>query len=483
MTKTRAKILQKIVFEGKLQLDSPLMIGSGTETEQRTNEADIHILKDKRERPFIPGTSLAGVLRDWMASKNEQAAKYLFGFITKKQKAAEKGKMDTDPDLQSAVAVSDVILEDAIMTVRDGVHIDTYTGTGIKGHKYDYEVVERGTKGNFYMVITVRVALAEKLPAIEELCRKLADRLFTGIQAGALTTKGFGAISVPDITINFYNFHSKDIVKNKENVKCWLLKQPTATPYKGKKFIEDDTKTFAVDAQFALRSSLLIRDQDVDETIGDAKLTAKPMESKGDYLIPGTSLKGVLRHQAVKILDVLNKPESLLDDLMGYTKSEDHDNNKKGRFIVSETYIKKDNVTEYLQTRNRIDRFTGGTIESALFTNRVLRQTKPGMAFIIHYEIKNCEEWEAGLALLLLKDLWTGKITIGGEKSIGRGMLQGISATISFKGKHFEINREEEDGIEKLKISSEDYEDAVRARDDLEKLVQALVNKKGAERA
>ena len=69
-----AKILQKIVFTGTLQLDSPLMIGSGTETEKRKNEADIHVLKDKLERPFIPGTSLAGVLRSWLAEEDAGAA-------------------------------------------------------------------------------------------------------------------------------------------------------------------------------------------------------------------------------------------------------------------------------------------------------------------------------------------------------------------------------------------------------------------------
>jgi hypothetical protein len=40
---------------------------------------------------------------------------------------------------------------------------------------------------------------------------------------------------------------------------------------------------------------------------------------------------------------------------------------------------------------------------------------------------------EIGLLLLLLKDLWTGDLPLGGEISVGRGRLQGIIARLNFK--------------------------------------------------
>jgi hypothetical protein len=40
---------------------------------------------------------------------------------------------------------------------------------------------------------------------------------------------------------------------------------------------------------------------------------------------------------------------------------------------------------------------------------------------------------EIGLLLLLLKDLWTGDLPLGGEISVGRGRLQGIIARMNFK--------------------------------------------------
>ena len=447
-----AKVTQKIVFTGTLQLDSPLVIGSGTETETRTNEADIHVLKDKQERPFIPGTSLAGVLRDWFEHLDPVATKTLFGFVTKNE--------NTMNDVQSAVSISDVVLANSEIIVRDGVSIDVYSGTGIKGAKYDFEAVERGAKGKFLMIVTVREYQERLIPDLDTLIRKLADRICSGFSAGALTTKGMGLVSVPDVTVNYYDFRNKNSVAN------WLLKKASNKQYQGKVCAAGSEDTFIADGEFALKTSLLVRNQNADESDGDTSINAVPMKSKEAYLIPGTSLKGVLRHHALKILSEIGKPDSLMDELMGFSTKKA---SKKSRFSVNEVYF-KEGVKEASQTRNRIDRFTGGTIESALFTNRALWQGKNGVPVLkIHFEVADCHDWEAGLALFLLKDLWTGKIAIGGEKSIGRGLLTGCSAVVMFKGKRYVIN-------ENGKVSEGD-------REELERLAAALVNKKEAAEA
>ena len=40
---------------------------------------------------------------------------------------------------------------------------------------------------------------------------------------------------------------------------------------------------------------------------------------------------------------------------------------------------------------------------------------------------------ELGLLLLLLKDLWTGDLPLGGESSVGRGRLRGKEAVMDYK--------------------------------------------------
>ena len=145
-----ASLTQKIVIRGKLLVESPLLIGAGEETGGRIHEVDTYVLKDENERPYIPGTSLAGVLRSlvyaWDAeNKKAQAhkedkeikedkdnignAELIFGRVEKKTKG--------ERDLQSAIDIADVPLADAHLVVRDGVSIDSFTGTGLKGHKYN----------------------------------------------------------------------------------------------------------------------------------------------------------------------------------------------------------------------------------------------------------------------------------------------------------------------------------------------------------
>jgi len=40
-----------------------------------------------------------------------------------------------------------------------------------------------------------------------------------------------------------------------------------------------------------------------------------------------------------------------------------------------------------------------------------------------------------GLLLLLLKDLWTGDLPLGGESSVGRGRLKGKTASLVYSGR------------------------------------------------
>jgi hypothetical protein len=43
--------------------------------------------------------------------------------------------------------------------------------------------------------------------------------------------------------------------------------------------------------------------------------------------------------------------------------------------------------------------------------------------FCCHITVEQAQAWEVGLWLLLLKDLWTGRTTVGGGRAIGRGRL------------------------------------------------------------
>ena len=413
MTNTRnPMVMGKVILQGTLKLLSPLLIGTGDMRGERRSEVDTLVLTDKEERPFIPGTSLAGVLRSWFEDVDKEAAMLLFGGINQQGMA----------DMQSAIDIADIMLEKTSLVLRDGVSIDGATGTGIEGRKYDYEAVERGGEGQLYMVITLRTYHYEARKDWQELVQKLVNLLRTGIRLGALTAKGFGHVASENISAAWYDFSKV------ADVKAWLCNDTPALTLKGRRQHSAANTTLVVDADFSLRHSLIVRNTHIDRKKNGNKIAAEQMKSKGDFLIPGTSLKGVLRHQAEYILHAIGKPTSLLDDLMGYSTKE---RSQKSRFTVDEVYF-KEGVKAAPQTRNRLDRFTGGTLSSALFTTEPVWQKGNEGTLHIHYEIRQCEAWEAGLALFLLKDLWTGRVAIGGEKAVGRGTLQGVKAEVAF---------------------------------------------------
>lgn len=432
---SKAAIIGHIVLKGDILLKSPLLIGDGTGDESYESTKDIHVLKNKQQQPFIPGTSLAGVLRDYVLFCDDTEAAALFG------------NADTE---QSLLQISDVVLENAMLTSRDGVKIDSVTGTAVSGAKFDYEAVDKGASGQLRIGITLRKKHENNLQEIRKAFIKLRNRLEAGIAVGSKTATGFGRIELVNAVSGYYNF------SNKADVKAWLLDYENIPENASDKMVDTydggigEGNRLVVDAVFSMRSSMIIRDLDVpeedrkeikDEKTGrvkKAKISAVFKRSGDDFVIPGTSLKGVLRSHAAYVLDIMGCPAKFatefINNLMGY--SEDNDHKAKSRLYVDETYIKA-GVKEYAQPRTRIDRITGGVVRSALFSTKPIWQEEKGKATVhIHFEIKDAKEEEVGLALLLLRDMWLGKVAIGGEKSIGRGTLSGISAKVSYNGEY-----------------------------------------------
>ncbi len=97
-------------------------------------------------------------------------------------------------------------------------------------------------------------------------------------------------------------------------------------------------------------------------------------------------------------------------------------------------------------------------MKSALFDTQPLwPRKKKDEQVVIRIKIMDYKDWEAGLALLLLKDLWNGDLPLGGDKSIGRGVLQGLRAQINMgKKKSYDIYLNIEDQKQSLKVNDQD---------------------------
>ena len=408
-----SSVIGKILIGGELVLRSPLLIGDGA-GETAENFRDVHVLKNRQGEPFIPGTSLCGVLCDWLENLSPVWTTKIFG---------------DEKEMQSSLQVEDVILNGGEIISRDGVRIDGLTGTVDGDGKYDFEVVERGASGALRLLINLRGIHVnknfngDKNYSLDEICAviaRLLRRLHDGIRLGALTTKGFGFVAAENLTANLYDF------RNKNDVVAWLTGEKSANEIlPSTEQTDASPKNFIVDANFRFNSSFIIRDDN-----------AATLKSRKDFVIPGTSLKGILRHRAEYIFGKLGIDAKILNGLMGNSTD---DKKIKSRFIVAESYIAPEDFAEVEHTRNKIDRFTGGTLQGTLFTSKPAYQKNLEPTLKIHFEIRDATDAEAGLATFLLRDLWLGRVALGGEKSVGRGTVSGLSAEINFRGKTYKL--------------------------------------------
>lgn len=443
-----ANIVRKVIFKVPVELKSPLRIGCGYDD----GITDLLVLKSADGRPLVPATSLAGVLRQQIRELyDERLADFCFGQIDDSKKAkAEIG--------QSRIYVDDLILDIAGEGYlhRDGVAIDDYTGIGIDGAKFDYEAVDRGASGTLQMEITLRAADIEEAQALDsrvfrhpdaadfwdDFNKTLADILYTGIHVGSLTAKGFGLLTSASEEVPFYTF---DFSKPGEFYK-WLdyldagqqtdYQLPDSSASYRPERVQYPEDTLVMDLQFGLKSSLLVRDYNAGGQ-SDSSVISVQMKNHDDFVIPGTTIKGVIRHRAQHLLRQIfpdsEHSQDFINHLMGYA-NESKGVGQQSHLMVHEAYIPSSQVRLHKQTRNRIDRLTGGTIEGALFSEDPIWRNKDFSAPVhFKWRVKKCQDREAGLLFLVMRDLWMGNVPIGGGAAIGRGVLQGQRCHLQFK--------------------------------------------------
>ena len=481
-------IYKRIIVKGMLVLDTPTGLGSG----DSDSLTDLALLRDSvdEDKALLTGASIAGALRNYLHEYNPALglATSLFG-----------GNREDDDGDQSPLIVNDSISNEKIdIELRDGVKIDGKTGTAETKAKYDFELLSAGTQFPlfFELLIEKKHQDLQKQSEYENNLKQALAIALSGFENGEIAIgmkkrRGFGRCHVKEWQV--WEFDLKDNRQRLEwlNFEHWnrnlsesRTKISPISIVLGA--IPNDNKRdrFTITAKFSLVGSMLIRSAEYSEHKRPYAVHLKSKRNeKLESIISGTSLAGVLRHRAVRIVKTLNptvvipegkdrQPE-IIEKIFGFVaedeKRKDMPKAQSSRLIVEEKVIQKiiDNVShkpienELVQTRIAIDRFTGGAMHGALFDAQPVFSGEVELKL----ELRNPKEHEIGLLLLLLKDLWTGDLPIGGESSIGRGRLQGIHADICHQQKKWTIH-----GKDSLKIIQNG------AQESLESYVQELVN-------
>ena len=89
------------------------------------------------------------------------------------------------------------------------------------------------------------------------------------------------------------------------------------------------------------------------------------------------------------------------------------------RAWIEEKLVK--NVKSRWQDRVAIDRFTGGSLQNALFNEKPIFPKESTPHLKLKLTLEEPDDAEIGLLFLTLRDFWHGHAALGGETSNGRG--------------------------------------------------------------
>ncbi|MBF0502756.1 MAG: hypothetical protein HQM09_21660 [Candidatus Riflebacteria bacterium] len=393
------------------------------------DRVDMILLRDLDSGNFmLPGASMAGALR---SALNDVSTGYRQSCISSTDHLFGGGRRDDDGD-QSPLYVYDCICENAGSALRDGVAISP-EGIAKDRAKFDYEVIPAGATFPLRFDLHVDRDGPSEEALLSELFTALRLLEKGEIPLGAKKTRGLGRCLATNWRLRRFDLTTQKgwaewlgfDARNQVNSFAMQPQESIEDAFKSSGRVpgvmNNDKRTFfSVSTDAIIDGSMLIRSAgSAPEDPDMAQLS-----ENGHHIVPGTSIAGVLRSRCLRILKSMGTTDLLSEKIVREIFGTDQtaNMNYKGsasRLRTMETAI-TDGPVDLIINRIRIDRFTGGVVENALFDQ------KPVFGGKIHIELRLFapSSHEKGLLMLLFKDLITGNIPIGGESSIGRGRLK-----------------------------------------------------------
>lgn len=434
-----------------LEAETPLVIGSG----RKTMLTDAAILKDINGFPYIPGTSIAGILSHALDEKTKGS---FFG-------VKSTSKENDNDSKGSDIIFSEGKIIDLKGNVIDGIsnlsetdfskkfkrqpkrnHVRlTDKGVAKKAGKFDEEVIYKGCRFAFDIEM---VAKSGDIDSTSSFFDEVLSSLYSAtLRIGGGTRNGFGKMKVHEIKkrtlilsnkcdlAKYLNYSSNlssnyadwDTLKKSSADEGWITYELTLKP--------DDFFSFGAGFGDKVVDDIQVREECIewnDKNEGTFK---------EKYLIPATSLKGAIAHRVAFYSNLkegkyamqiqakefdnysggMNKAVGLL---FGYQK--DKEDLRRGICIFNDLFVEKNEKKEKVFNHVSIDRFTGGAIDGALFSEKVI----DGRDLKLKTTIMVKDTGEEGLTDALecleraLKDIDLGTLTFGGGSGRGHGTFK-----------------------------------------------------------
>ena len=449
-----------------LETISPIALGSG----ERDITTDALVATDTNGLPYLPGSSIAGVLRHLAEEVlGTEHVKRLFGYqqsnkgegsrliVTEGKLVDAHGKAC---DGLCATDGDDFLQQFLQLPIRQHVRINDQ-GVASNGGKFDQQIVFAGSRFCFEIEL---LGDGTEQTDFQNLLSLLHHTKFC---LGSGTRSGFGVLKVVALQTSILDLSEKNEAQLYLQKSSQLAASADWAGWQSAAPFVDESEASLVsyevqlspDNFFLFASGLGDEDSDITP-VSEPRVQWKDDKegyfSTPTHFIPATSLKGALAHRTAFhfnrlsgiFADELNEEElkKHKKENAGVTAlfgSEDTAHQLRGCLLLSDAW--SENTQEQVLQHVAIDRFTGGAISGALFAEKVsVRGRQPFQLKIwidskalkhnLRVKAKELNEQEDLVVQSFeasLRDLVNGRLALGGASSRGHGLFSG---TISKNG-------------------------------------------------
>jgi CRISPR/Cas system CMR subunit Cmr4 (Cas7 group RAMP superfamily) len=325
--------------------------------------------------------------------------------------------------------------------LRDHSRIDFETGAGENGGKFDEEFAPAGLR----FVLEILLDGWNQEPAAETLA--IFRRLGWSVQRGELTwggksAKGFGRFKTIEAQCRRFD------LTQKKGVLAWLNLSP------GPLFQPGEGEEISFERPPQQREAGLNGRLDFPmRALGPILVGGSPSHSSSaiadvafyqepffDYarqsvqwgsVLPGSTIRGVVRHRVYQIVATLfsdSRAKELVSSIFGQMAGEKP---RRGKIFFED--VRFPPTTEKNIPHVAIDRFSGGSLKTALFFEAPLWDKDLKFKVKIHFE--NLTDLEVTVLAQAFWDLLEGKLPLGAGDSRGNGFigLAGGSNPLAFE--------------------------------------------------
>ena len=422
---------------------------------------DSLVMRDANGLPTLSGSSLAGVLRHgYQQQHGEQAAKSLFGYANSEDGQTSwmnvtwglvhNSNNQAQEGLLRSAQLNDPLyteLSDAKLIVRQRVRLND-KGSSTDSGKFDVTLIPAGTRYSF-SISYWGDGSDESNAQWQNLLKLFTEQ---NIRIGHGTKSGYGLFKAVTLHKAVWDLstdsgqqaycdrgRTRMSYKHMDSISITASGSSPAQLSASLDLTAESAWRVGGGERYLAGDSLSNDSRDPDMLpMHEAKIYWKEKSDgtqvgemgEQQYLLPGSAIKGAIRHRVAYHYNCLNacfvddnsaykaEDSPAINALFGFAKDSD---SSAGVLAFQDIYL--DHQKQQVQIHNKIDRFTGGVINGALFSENVLWHS----SIQIKLDVTNPDKvTDPNIKLALhkaLTDLANGWLPLGASSSRGLGVF------------------------------------------------------------